>query len=67
MDIDDFDEFDDWESDEYTFEEQLERIDNDLSDEEILVFIDLVFDDPKMLSLSIMTRPGGRIVAPSRS
>jgi hypothetical protein len=47
MDIDDFDEFDDWESDEYTFEEQLERIDNDLSDEEILVFIDLVFDDPE--------------------
>ena len=47
MDIDDFDDFDDWESDEYVLEEHLERIDNDLSDEEILVFIDLVFDDPE--------------------
>ena len=42
----DNDDFEDWESDEYTFEEQLERIDNDLRDEEILIFIDLVFDDP---------------------
>ena len=42
----DNDDFEDWESDEYSFEEQLERIDNDLRDEEILIFIDLVFDDP---------------------
>ena len=47
MDIDDFDDFDDWEADEFVLEEQFARIDNDLSDEEILVFIDIVFDDPE--------------------